>query len=125
MRIIETGFGYVVIDGIRYGHDIVVCNNSVFKRPKDLSRRYRGLFGHTPLSRRELEYIVSEICRDFEYIVIGTGQYGALPVPDDTLVLLKGLGARVVVDKTPRVVDIINDLAAPGRRILAIIHVTC
>ncbi len=124
MIINRTGFGYIVIDGRRYDHDVVICIDRVVDRPKHLSREYSGLYGHTPLSRRELEYIVGE-CSGFDTIVIGTGQYGYLPVMDDAKNYLKTLNVEVVYEKTPNTIEIINRLVRNKKKILAILHVTC
>lgn len=127
MRINGSGFGYIIVDGVRYGNDIVLCIDRVFERPKYLSREYRRLYNHTPLSCKELEYILS-FCSGFEKLVIATGQYGALPLMDDARELLKSLeksGVEVIVEETPKAVDTINKLLEEGARVAAVIHVTC
>ncbi len=127
IRIGGTGFGYIIVNGARYNSDIIVCSNSVKTRPKYLSKRYRERFNHTPLSREELDYILS-VCGNPEAIVIGTGQYGALPIMDSARELLDSLrmnDVEVLIDKTPKVIDKVNELLSKGVSVLAIIHVTC
>ncbi len=124
----ETGFGYIVVNGRRYEHDIVLYPNGLLeKRRKDLSKKYRSEYGHTPLSREELEYYL-EKTGSIEYLVIGNGQYGALPLTPEAKKLLEDLKEKeveIVIDKTPKVLGKVNKLLADKRKILAIIHVTC
>ncbi len=126
----ETGFGYVVVNGRRYGHDIVVYpDGSVERRLKELSSKYKGTYGHTPLSKEELEHYLSRVNpSELEYIVIASGQYGDLPLTPEARELLSSLGKRgvnVVVVETPKALSILNKLYREGRRVLSIIHVTC
>ena len=124
VEISETGFGYIVIDGRRYSEDIVLCGDKVFERPKYLSRKYRETYNHTPLSREEVAEILGR-CPGVEAVVIGTGQYGALPVMDEAISYLREQGIEYYVDKTPRAIDYVRNLARSGRRFLAILHLTC
>ncbi|WFO74731.1 hypothetical protein J4526_06530 [Desulfurococcaceae archaeon MEX13E-LK6-19] len=120
----RTGFGFIVIDGKKYDEDIVICMNNVELRPKELSRKYRGLFGHTPLSREEIEYLVDS-CGKPEAIIIGTGQYGDLPIMNDAMEYISNLGVELYVDRTPKILDIVNEMLDENKKIIAIIHLTC
>ena len=124
----ETGFGYIVVNGKRYSHDIVLYpDGKVRKRRKDLSKKYRNRYGHTPLSREELELYVEE-SGNIEYLVIGTGQYGVLPLTPDAkkyIGKLEEKGVKIIIDKTPNILSIINRLEKEDKRVLAIIHTTC
>lgn len=125
----ETGFGYIVINGNKYDYDVVVYPNGIIRRRrKDLSAKYRGMYNHTPLSREELEYYLREINWDIDYIVVGTGQYGALPFTREARELVEELkvkGIAVVIDKTPNVLSILNKLCSGRGKVLGILHVTC
>ncbi len=126
----ETGFGYVVVNGRRYSYDIVVYpDGSIERRLKELSSKYKGMYGHTPLSKEELEHYLSRINpSELEYIVIASGQYGDLPLTPEARELLGNLGKRgvnVVVVETPKALSILNKLYREGKRVLSIIHVTC
>lgn len=118
----STGFGYVVIDGQRYERDVVVCGTRVFERPKYLSKRYGARFDHTPLSKEEVEAILA-MCPDAELVIVGTGQYGALPVPSDSLETMRAKGVKVVVAKTPDALEKLRE--SWGGKVLAVLHVTC
>ncbi len=124
MELRAPGFGYIDIDDQRFESDVILCRDRIDKRRKDLSAKYRSLYGHTPLSREELEHYIAE-CRDFDVLVIATGYYGALPIPQNTQELLHSLGKPIYIEKTPRAVSIINELLKDGEKVLALIHVTC
>lgn len=125
----EAGFGYIVVNGYRYDYDIVVYpDGTVKRRRKDLSAKHREAYNHTPLSREELEYYLKEAGWDVDHIVIGTGQYGALPLTREARELVEELRAKgivVVIDKTPNVLNILSNLYTSRSRILGILHVTC
>lgn len=123
MRVEDTGFGYVVIDGVRYEYDVVLCGEKVLRRPKELSRKYRGLYGHTPLSTEEMKELLN-LCPEARIVVIGTGQYGALPVPEEAIREAEKRGKRVIMLRTPEVSGKLSELSGEGR-VLAVIHVTC
>ncbi|HDI86385.1 MAG TPA: hypothetical protein ENF83_03140 [Candidatus Korarchaeota archaeon] len=121
MRAESTGFGYVVIDGKRYGHDVVLTDE-VRPRRKELSKSLRSRFGHTPLTGEEiLAYF-----RDYrpEVIVVGTGQFGALPLVgvDEAA---RELGAELIAKRTGEALKEYNRLVKEGRRVGALFHVTC
>ncbi len=126
----ETGFGYIVVNSKRYDHDIVVYpDGSVEARLKNLSSKYKSMYGHTPLSKEEIEYYLSRIDPGkLEYIVIALGQYGDLPLTPEAKKVLEDLskhGVHVVMVKTPKALSILNRLYREGRKVLSIIHVTC
>ncbi|RLG48551.1 MAG: hypothetical protein DRO06_01145 [Thermoproteota archaeon] len=121
LRFEGTGFGWIRLGGEVYGHDIVVFGGErVEERRKELSRR--GL-GHTPLSRRELEEYLRGL--DVKIVLVGTGQYGALPV-DEADRLCREWGIEFIAERTEKAGEIYNRLLREGRRdFVAIFHVTC
>ena len=114
----NTGFGFVEIEGVTYTHDIVIhTDGTISKRKKKKSKELKGEYGHTPLSGPELDFIQGE---NPDVIYIGTGQYGSLPLTSDAETLLDQY--KTIIEATPRV---ISELPAEKRRYVAILHVTC
>ena len=74
MRFTGYRFGSVRVDGVTYDHDLIIDRGKIRKRKKAPSRKFRGAYGHTPLSAAE---DIPWRCRR---LVIGTGADGALPV---------------------------------------------
>ena len=70
MLIEEFSFGSIRINGTLYGHDVVIDRDSIRKREKKPSKKFRESFGHTPLSVREA---IPWNCRR---LVIGTAVEG-------------------------------------------------
>lgn len=117
----KTGFGYIVVNGVKYDHDIVVhVDGKVTRRKKELSKPYKKGF-HTPLAPPEIEEILAE---KPEIIVIGSGQYGALPVLNETIKLLEEKKVKYIIEKTPKAIEEYNELSKE-RKVAAIFHVTC
>jgi len=59
---------------VTYGHDLIIDRGKIRKRKKAASMKFRGAYGHTPLS------IAEDIPWRCRRLVIGTGAEGALPV---------------------------------------------
>ena len=53
MIVKNLSFGSITIDGETYGKDVIIDNGSIKKRKKAESKKYSGMFGHTPLSPDE------------------------------------------------------------------------
>jgi hypothetical protein len=77
MIVNDLSFGEINIDGVKYYKDLVIDHGSVKKRNKEVSKKYSGRFGHTPLSTDE------NIPWDCKHLIVGTGQSSAMPVMDE------------------------------------------
>jgi len=114
----KSEFGWVKIDGILYEKDIIVhSNGKISKRKKKLSKDLKALYGHTPLSERELDFLENE---KPEIVFVGTGHEASLPITPEALVILQKY--NTVIEPTPEVIKKIND---EERKFTAIIHITC
>ncbi len=121
MKVDETGFGWISVSGRKYHHDVVVRGDSIEERKKEISSRLRRTHGHTPLTWAEVRSYLGD--NPPQAVVIGTGQYGALPVED--LEMLRSRVERVVVGPTPEVIRDFNEMESAGVDVLGIFHVTC
>src|SRR5438046_1278256 len=74
MRFTGYSFGSIRIDGVTYAHDLIIDRGKIRKRKKAASKKFRGAYGHTPLS------IAEDIPWRCRRLVIGTGAEGALPL---------------------------------------------
>ncbi len=119
-------FGHIVINGVSYRNDIVLLpNGNVVSRKK---HRVKGRIWHRPLTGSELkEYL--EMCRfNADVVVIGTGFLGLMPLDEDAEALLNELrskGIEIIVINTRKAVSLLRNLVAQGRKVLAILHLTC
>ena len=116
MRFAEYSFGSVGVDGVTYDHDLIIDRGKIRKRKKAASKRFRGAYGHTPLSTAE------EIPWRCRRLVIGTGADGALPVMEQVREEARRRMVDLVVLPTP---DAIGVLAGSIKDTNAVLHVTC
>ena len=116
----RVGFGFIEFDdGSAYEEDVVVHTDgsvAIRKKPDQRVGGYRILAPH------EMRALASE---KPDYIVIGTSHQEALPIPPETQRAIEEVGAEVCVDATPKAVEAYNELAASGKQVAAIFHLTC
>jgi len=117
MRIGDFSFGSIQIDGETYEYDVVIDRGEIKKRKKKPSRKYRGKFGHTPLS---IEEKIPWKCRQ---LIIGNGFNSALPVMDDVKRKADKRGVELIILPTPKALKRLNKESTRGTN--AILHVTC
>ena len=116
VRVSGYSFGSVRVDGVTYDHDLIIDRGKIRKRKKGASRRFRGEYGHTPLSAAE---DIPWRCRQ---LVIGTGADGALPVMDEVREEARRRHVELVILPTAQA---IGALAQATKDTNAILHVTC
>src|SRR5262250_2617673 len=115
MRFQKFSFGSIRIDDVTYENDVVIDRGDVRKRKKKPSKKFRGEFGHTPVS---VEEKIPWKCRR---LIIGTGT-GALPVMDDVKREAKRRKIELLVLRTK---DAIEAMKKHHHETNAILHVTC
>src|SRR5215510_7755354 len=76
MRFEKFSFGSIRVDRVTYEHDVVIDRGEVRKRKKKPSKKFRELFGHTPVS---IEEKIPWQCRR---LIVGT-RTGRLPVMEE------------------------------------------
>lgn len=108
-------FGSIQIDGSTYEHDVVIDHGEVRKRKKKPSKKFRGAFGHTPISLEE------KIPWNCGCLVIGTGT-GKLPVMKEVKREAERRGIELVIVPTAKAVELLKKEPANTN---AILHVTC
>ena len=116
MQFTGYSFGSVRVDGVTYDHDLIIDRGKVRKRKKAPSRKFRGAYGHTPLSAEE---DIPWRCRR---LVIGTGADGALPVLQQVRDEARRRKVDLVVLPTAEAIGILTGDAADTN---AILHLTC
>ena len=112
----EFSFGSIQIDGVTHEHDVVIEGGKVTKRKKRASKKFRGRFGHTPLSIEE------EIPWNCHRLVIGTGAYGALPVMNEVKAESEHRQIELLILPTAQAIAALKQDANDTN---AILHVTC
>lgn len=124
MKIEDTSFGEIIVDGEKYDHDIVITPNQIERRKKWITKNKHGT-SHK-FTREEMEeYLENLEVEDIEIAVIGTGQYGKLGLLKETEELLEEKEIEAIERKTPEAIEFFNDNEKPRERKLGIFHVTC
>ena len=103
MKVKKISFGSINIDGKDYFKDIVIHKGKIKKRKKNKSKKFRGRFGHTPLS------ILENIPWDCKKLIIGTGHSSALPVMNEVKEKAKNKCVELVLKNTPDAILYINE----------------
>ncbi len=106
-------FGYIVVDGKTYTRDLILLPDRV------LAGWWREE-GHR-LSIADLQEVLDA---GPEVLVIGTGAYGLMKVPQETIEALQGAGIELHIARTGEAWQIYNGLQA-HRRAAAAFHLTC
>jgi len=109
-------FGSVEIDGVTYEHDVIIDCGRIRKRKKKPSKTFREQFGHTPVSVEE------EIPWKCQTLMVGTGNYGSLPVMDEVKLEARRQKINLLIVPTK---EAIQTLARKPQHTNAILHVTC
>jgi hypothetical protein len=117
MKIEDFSFGSIRIDGTVYEDDVVIDVGAVRKRDKKPSRKFRGDYGHTPLSVEE------DIPWNCNRLVIGTGVDGKLPVLPEVLHEAERRKIELLAVPTARAIKELQK-GKPGTT-NAVLHITC
>ena len=116
MRFTGYSFGSIRVDGVTYDHDLIIDRGKIRKRKKAASRKFRGEYGHTPLS------VAEDIPWRCRRLVVGSGAGGALPVMPQVRDEARRRKVDLVVLPTA---EAIGALAKAPADTNAILHLTC
>ena len=114
MRILEYEFGKIAIENKTYTSDVIIS-------PEQVIDSWRRKQGHN-LDITDLDDIVKA---KPDMLIIGTGYYGRMQVPDETRQYLEQQGIKVRQAKTGDAVAEFNALQKECARIVAALHLTC
>ena len=113
MHIDDYSFGKIVIHGEVYTSDVIVYSDRV-----DAS-----------WWRKEGHYLQKEDLYDIikarpEIVIIGTGNWGVMKVPDETLNFLASKGITAYAERTEKAVALFN-LEQKNKKVIGAFHLTC
>lgn len=104
-------FGELEVDGKIYYSDMIVWWDGELEFVK--KDHVVGMDDFYRLMRKEPRFVV-----------IGTGQQGAVIVPQEIRELVKGRKAKLFEESSGKAVDIFNAFAKTGKKVVAYIHTT-
>ncbi len=114
MEIDHYTFGRIGIGGRDYDADVIIF-------PDHVQERWWRREGHR-LAQEDLETVLADAP---QMLVIGTGYYGRMQVPEETIESLRAAGVEVRVAKTGEAVAEFSRLQRECARIVAALHLTC
>jgi hypothetical protein len=108
-------FGAMVIDGVRYYHDLIVLPDRVlagWKRMEGHRLRWEDLGPAVETGRPES-------------VIIGRGKFSRLVIEKEIGEILEKMGVTCVSASTGRAVRVYNERTASNIRCLGAFHLTC
>ena len=114
MQITEYTFGRITINGETYQTDVIIT-------PQDVKDNWRRKVGHN----LAIEDLADVMTTQPEIVIIGSGYYGRMRIPQATRDYLEEQGIQLVVAKTAEAIDRFNHLQQECARIVAALHLTC
>ncbi len=114
MPIDQYNFGRIEIAGITYTSDVIIAS----RRVRD---NWQRKLGH----RLQIEDLEPVLAFTPDILVVGTGYYGRMTVPEETCNYLEAKGVSVVSAPTREAIDGFNRLQRDYANIVAALHLTC
>ncbi len=117
-RIDGMSFGWIIVDGKRHRHDVVIFPDGRVKRRKGGFL----MFGSHSFKRKEFE----ELCKGkIDVLVVGTGTDGVAKISEEARKFLENSKITVVELLSEDAIKKFNELVDGNKKVGAIIHVTC
>ena len=117
-KINSYNFGFIVIDGKQYTSDVVISPDGTVKEREPS----KGRVGSHHIGCSEIESINMG---QPDAIVVGTGASGLATLSSEAEVYLHQVNSNLIILPTPQAIQKFNKLAEEGKRVAALIHVTC
>jgi hypothetical protein len=114
MKVNDYQFGRITIDGKVYTKDVIIS-------PHAVQESWWRKEGH----RLHIEDLGDIESASPDLLLVGTGFYGRMVVPDRTRQYLQAKGIEVHALRTSDAVQEFNELQKDFARIVAALHLTC
>jgi len=113
MKIDSYSFGRIVINGKTHISDVIIY-------PGRVDASWWRKEGHL----LQLADLAEALQAKPDVLVIGTGYFGVMRVPRDTIERIAGNGIMVKVERTTKAVEVYNELEG-ATTVIAALHITC
>jgi hypothetical protein len=117
-KINSFNFGFIVIDGKQYASDVLILPDGTVKEREP----GKGRFGSHLIKTSEIENMRKS---QPDIILVGTGTSGLAILSGDAEVYITKANLNPVVLPSSEVVEKFNQLTDEGKRVAALIHITC
>ena len=112
-EIISYTFGQIIIDDKKYNKDVIIFPDRVF------SNWWRKS-GHNI----EPDDLTEVMDSKPDVLIIGTGSFGMVTVPEETIQYIKSQGIEMIIERTKKALEHYYNLAK-DRKTVAALHLTC
>ena len=118
VKIDGFNFGFIVIDGKQYVNDVLILpDGNVLDRNPSMGRT-----GNHNISRNEIE----NLCKtEPEVVLLGCGTSWMVRLSESAEKYLQAINLNPIILNSSSVADKYNQLTSEGKRVAALIHVTC
>ena len=115
----SLSFGVIAVNGSRYRmRDVVIYpDGSVRRRPFS-----RWMFNHHTIQKAELDDLIAA---GAEAVVVGIGTSSAAKLSEEATAFTTSASVEITALSSQDAVEKFNQLAESGRRVGALIHITC
>ena len=114
----KFSFGCIVIDGKKYSRDVLIfADGTVRKRKGGLL-----MFGSHNIKKEEIEKLAMDIP---QAIIIGTGTNNKASVATNTQNWAEERHLNLIIEPSHEAVVRLNKLTEQGKKVAALIHITC
>lgn len=117
VKIDETEFGKIVVDGKTYNCDIAIDANGVVAKRSKASEKWYGTH-HVVCTEEVKELLASKP----QVLVVGIGQYKACRLEQGVERECEKYGTKLIAEPTPKAIKIFNETEACKA---GLFHVTC
>jgi len=114
MKISSYTFGKIIVNGDEYNADLIIFPDTIYQS-------WWRKEGHS-LCIEDLKEVLN---RDIKILVIGTGAYGKMKVPESLIQELKNKGIETMVKQTDKAVELFNTFLSEGKKVAGAFHLTC
>ena len=104
----------MIVNGKSYTSDLIIF-------PDSIETNWRRKKGHS-LQLEDLKLVLEN---NVENLVIGTGKYGLVKVPEDLIMKLSSKNINVIVEKSPDAVIRFNELVEKKAKVAGAFHLNC
>lgn len=114
MKIETYSFGLMTVDGKVYNRDLIIF-------PERVRTNWWRREGHC-LAIEDLKEVI-----DYkpEALIVGTGAYGAVDIPEYTKKVLKDKQIELIEKNTSQASQIFNEYIEKGKKVVGAFHLTC
>jgi hypothetical protein len=106
-------FGEIVIDGVKYGYDVIVFD-------KKVERWVRKESHHVYVD--EVKKVLN---LEPEVIVIGNGYGGVMKIDEEVKEEIENKNIKLIIQTTKQAVKTFNKLLKEKKKIVGLFHLTC